>query len=245
MKGDIHVHTNLSNGSCSIVEVLKKAKEKNIEVVGITNYDTIKELKEAIEIGEELGIRVIPGVEISAYDYELDKEAHILGYNFKLSGENITKLCNKNLKIRNKKSIAKVKALIENGYDITIEEVEEISKESEAIYDEHIMHALRNKGYDEKIYGDLYKKIFKKSKIENKKNRYVDVLEAVKAIKKDGGIAILAHPGEQNNYDIIPRLITVGLNGLEMYHCSHSEEDIEKIRQLSLEFAFILTGGSD
>ena len=60
MKGDLHIHTNISDGSYSTQKVLEMAKKNELTHIGITNHDTVKGLSEAIEMGKKLGIKVIP-----------------------------------------------------------------------------------------------------------------------------------------------------------------------------------------
>ena len=69
IKADLHIHTDISDGSLTTEEVIKKAKENGLTHIAITNHDTVKGLKDAIELGKEYNIVVIPGIEISAYDY--------------------------------------------------------------------------------------------------------------------------------------------------------------------------------
>lgn len=77
---DLHCHSNISDGSMSLFEVISLAKEKGITHLAITDHDTTKGLKEAKYIGEQLGVTIIPGIEISAYDYKRQRRAHILGF---------------------------------------------------------------------------------------------------------------------------------------------------------------------
>lgn len=93
MKGDLHIHTDISDGSYTIDELLKEAKEKKLTHIAITNHDTVDGLEEAIRKGKEIGIKVIPGIEISAYDLKNKRKIHILGYNFNLEAPNVKKLC--------------------------------------------------------------------------------------------------------------------------------------------------------
>ena len=76
IKADLHIHSTMSDGSCSIEEVIQLAKEKGLTHIAITNHDTVKGLKEAIELGKKYGVEVIPGVEISAYDYKRNRKVH-------------------------------------------------------------------------------------------------------------------------------------------------------------------------
>ncbi|WP_353626267.1 hypothetical protein [Bacillus sp. JCM 19041] len=74
---------------------------------------------------------------------------------------------------------------------------------------------------------------------------YADVYDAIRAIKKDGGLAVIAHPGQLDSYNLIPELIDAGLDGLERNHPDHDRYDHKKIEQLAREYGLLLTGGSD
>lgn len=245
MKGDLHIHTNISDGSYSAKEVLEMAKKNELTHIGITNHDTVKGLSEAVEMGKEFGIKVIPGIEISAYDFKNNRKVHILGYNFELKGANISKLCNPTLEARNENSMWQMRTLIENGYDIDVKSVQEKSKVGGVLYKQHIMQALIEKDYTTSIYSDLYKKLFKNNGICAHDIEYVDAKDAVRAIKDDGGLAVLAHPGQLNSYDLIPELVSNGLDGIEVNHISHNDEDVKKVIEFSQIYGLILTGGSD
>ena len=245
MKGDLHIHTDISDGSYTTEEIIKMAKEKNLTHIAITNHDTVKGLNQAINLGKKYNVKVIPGIEISAYDFENNRKVHILGYNFDLKGTHITKLCDPTLKARDENSRWQIKTLMENGFDIDLKSVEEKSKNSTAIYKQHIMHVLIEKDYTSEIYSDLYRRIFKNNGICAKDIKYVDACDAVKAIKKDGGFAVLAHPGQLNSYDIIPQLVESGLDGLEINHHDHTDEDKNKIMKYAEEYKLFLTGGTD
>jgi len=245
MKGDLHVHTSISDGSLNLEETLLLAKRNGVTHLGIVNHDTVKGLKEAIELGNEIGIKVIPGIEISAFDYKNNKKVHILGYNFNLDAENINRLCKPIITQRNANSLWQYKTLLDEGYDIDFELLKEKSKDSEVIYKQHLMSCLIETHYTDKIYSELYRRLFKNGGVCDKDIEYVSAFDAVESIKKDGGLAVLAHPGQLNSYEIIPQLLKKGLDGIESIHPSHSEEDIKRINQIADFSGLILTGGSD
>ena len=81
----------MSDSSFTIEQVLELAKEKGLTHIAITNHDTVKGLKEAIELGKKYGLEVIPGVEISAYDYKRNRKVHLLGYGIDLKNKALNK----------------------------------------------------------------------------------------------------------------------------------------------------------
>lgn len=245
IKADLHIHTDISDGSYTTEEVIKLAKEKELTHIAITNHDTVHGLKEAIEIGKKYGIVVIPGVEISAYDYKRNRKVHMLGYGIDLEGSNITKLCQRLLKDRNEMTLKQTEIIKSLGYDISKEEVKAYSKNSGISYKQHIMKVLMDKGYTDEIYPPLYKKLFKNNGPCEMEVEYIDVYDAIDAIIKDNGIPVLAHPGQLKSYELLEELVEKGLVGVEKYHMSHKEEDYKRIEYLSKKYNLIITGGSD
>ena len=77
-KIDLHSHTNYSDGFNSPKALIDKAKERGIEILSITDHDNLAAIREASEYGRQVGVEIIPGVEISS-DI-MDREIHILGY---------------------------------------------------------------------------------------------------------------------------------------------------------------------
>ena len=245
MKGDLHVHTRISDGSYNTRKILELAKQKGLTHIGITNHDTVVGIEEAIKLGNEIGVKVIPGIEISAYDFKRKRKVHILGYNFNLEAPNITKLCKPILIKRNRNSKVQMERLIYEGYDIDIKYINELSKESKVIYKQHIMDALIQKHYTDSIYSNLYRRLFKNNGICAMDIEYVDYKDAVLSIIEDGGKAVLAHPAQYDSYDIIEDLVSNGLWGIEVNHHCHSEEDRKRIIKIAKENNLVLTGGTD
>jgi len=104
----------------------------------------------------------------------------------------------------------------------------------------------KRKGYTDGIYGPLYRQLFKGGGIADREIEYVDVFDALRAIKTDGGRAVLAHPGQLDSYELAVELIAEGLDGVELYHESHSISDHTRIFELARRYPhLLLTGGSD
>lgn len=245
IKADLHVHTDISDGSLTTEEVIKLAKENGVTHIAITNHDTVKGLKEAMELGKKYGVCVIPGIEISAYDYKRDRKVHLLGYGFDIDGKNITKLCDSLLKERNEMTLKQAEIIRKLGYDITLDEVKDYSKNSGISYKQHIMQVLIDKAYIDKIYAPLYKELFKNNGPCQMEVKYIDIYDALEAIIKDNGIPVLAHPGQLNSYELLEELAYKGLVGVEKYHISHNENDKKIIDDLAKKYNLLITGGSD
>ncbi len=248
---DLHAHTNISDGFLSDRELIKLAKEKGVTHLAITNHDTTKGLQKAIDIGKEYEVVVIPGIEISAYDPQSQKKAHILGLYVEPEHAALKKVCEPLLARRDYKSRRMVQKLVEKGYDITWERVMRHAGEAAAVYKQHIMHALLEQGYTNSIFGTLYHKLFSRGSqhqpqgIAYEAMEYIDGSLAIQAILAAGGLPVLAHPGSFHNFEIVPRWAEVGLAGIEVRHPSHTPLLEKRARELAAKFQLIMTGGSD
>lgn len=242
VRGDLHIHTKVSDCDYSIEEVVEKAAKIGVTHMAITDHDTTLGNSRAVKMGKKYGIKVCPGIEISAYDYKRGKKAHLLGYN--VTGEEVKKICDPLLEKRHGTSKKMHKIVGELGYDISWKDIKRHAGDT-GVFKQHIMLALIEKGYTDRVYSELYKELFKGKGPANIPLDYPDVFEALKAIKKEGGIAVLAHPAQLKNEELIPELAEEGLDGIEVYHPEHKEEEIENLLKIAKKHELLISGGSD
>lgn len=107
------------------------------------------------------------------------------------------------------------------------------------------MDDLVQRGKAPEMFGTFYQTVFKHGGICDFDIRYPSPLEALRAIKDAGGLAVLAHSGQQQNFCIIPELAKQGLDGLELNHHANHAKDHTIIRRYAEEYGLFLTGGSD
>jgi len=247
---DLHVHTKISDNSLSASEVISLAKGKGITHLAITDHDTTKGLQEAIILGQEIGVDIVPGIEISAYDFQRNKRAHILGLYIEPGHSSLDLLCTALVQNRNQASYEMVRKIIASGYNISWEDVQKYEGGT-GVFKQHIMHALLDKGYCESIYGDLYKKLFRRESSSESQGiayirlEYIDARDAILAVREAGGIPVFAHPGQLNNFEAIDEWVELGLEGIEVFHPSHTEDDRQTSKKYAQKHNLIMTGGSD
>jgi predicted metal-dependent phosphoesterase TrpH len=245
MKADLHTHSRCSDGSLTVEELVDHAHECGITHLSITDHDTTEGLARAEKRCEEYGISFIRGIEISAIDIGTKRKVHILGFGFSSESENIKAICEPLLKRRHQNTLRQLRILQDAGYPVSDTELEQEAGDSRIFYKQHIMSVLVKKGITGQIYSNLYKELFKGNGIAAGDIHYVSVIDAVRAIHLDGGIPVLAHPGQQSSFHVIRPLLKHGLRGIEVNHPDHSARHKTKIRELAREFNLLLTGGSD
>ncbi|MBS3679893.1 PHP domain-containing protein [Ornithinibacillus massiliensis] len=243
MKADLHVHSHYSDGADSIETIMTKAKQNGVTHISLVDHDTVDGQDIIRQVGRAYNITTIPGIEISAFDYKRKRKVHILGYHYRPVASHILKVCNPILERRNELSLWQIQQLRKLGYEIEPDIIKEKALPSQTIYKQHVMEYLIKAPYSSTTYKELYQKLFKNliaGDIE-----YVDVFAAVEAIVKDGGLAVVAHPGQLDSYDLVPELVEVGLGGIERNHIDHTEQDHRKVEVLAKSYNLVMTGGSD
>ena len=238
---DLHVHSNVSDGTRSPREVVFHAKEKGLHAMALTDHDTVGGLDEAIEAGALYQIEVIPGIELSA-DFPNDN-LHFVGLCIDYKNKDfLTKLTplRDARKIRNAKMLAQLRDL---GFNIAVDENSDITTRA------HFARALLEGGYVASIKEafDLY--------LSPGKPGYVKRVtpspeECIDLIHEAGGVAILAHPTLYNLSmvdleELIVRLAHYGLDGIEAIYPLHSPEEEAYFIVLARKLNLIISGGSD
>ena len=245
MGADLHCHTRLSDGSMGIDNLIVLAKKQGIQTIAITDHDCLAGNVRGMRIGEQHGIRVLPGVELSATDHARGTKAHILCY-LPDSPDRLEGLCRRNL-LESKKASQYMIVKTALQYPVTPEFIIKCAAGSTGVYKQHIAHALLESGLTERIYGDVYRELFSPESEKNvlREANYPEPKEIVEAIHDAGGIAVLAHPALYHNMELLDELIAEGLDGVEVWHPSADEETIETLRKIAKKNGLLMTGGSD
>ncbi len=238
-KADLHTHSRVSDGSFTIRELAEEAAKNGLDAIAVTDHDTLSHLS---QIPEDLPVPVIGGIEISAMDYESGQKAHILGYHIK-DTPMVEQFVRPLLVARNQNTLRQVEILRQNGYQIDLDKL--CKADGKYLYKQHVMEYLVETGQAPDMFGSFYQKVFKNKGICAFDITYLNPFEAVRVIREAGGLAVLAHSGQQKNFSLIPSLVDCGLNGLELRHPSHTAMDREVIREYAERFHLFLTGGSD
>lgn len=245
MIGDLHCHTKLSDSSMGIDDLIVLAQKRGVDTIAITDRDCQAGTVRGKIIGERKGVTVIPGVEISAYDSKRQRYAEILCYLAE-SPDRLEGLCHRNIALR-KRAAQMMTLKVARKYPITPELVTKCATGATAIFEQHIMHALCECGLTDKIYSDLYYELFSKDSEENVlvTANYPEPAEIIEAIHEAGGIAVLAHPGSRDSFELLEELIPLGLDGVEVWHSDNTEEQQKELLKIAKANDILATGGTE
>jgi hypothetical protein len=244
---DLHVHTIMSDGTLTPPEVVRLASQYNLRTIAITDHDTVAGISSALEMGTEIGIEVVPGVEIST-----DSSPgfmHILGYWIDIENPLLkTKLefLRRERHVRMDKILEILSTL---GKKITRSEIHD-----EAIGGvpgrPHLAKILMRKGYTRSMQ-EGFEKYLNRGAPAYVEKRKLSAQESIALIVQSGGIPVLAHPYSlraQSSVEFekrISELVDFGLKGIEVYYPVHNSEQIDQYRRTAAKFGLSITGGTD
>ena len=243
---DLHLHTTHSDGSCSTAEVMAFAKQAGLTALAITDHDIVDGIPEATAIGKELGIEVVPGVEISSRLGE--SELHILGYFLNWTDPLLAQRLSTLRDSRHLRNPKIVQCLNELGIPITYEEVRALAG-TESVGRPHIARLLM-----EKKFVTSAKEAFDRY-LANGRPAFVDrelpePAEAVRWIREAGGVPVLAHPtwvrtSAEGLRVLVRDLKAAGLGGMEVHYSTHTPSQTTEYLDLARQCDLLVTGGSD
>ncbi|GAA4240885.1 PHP domain-containing protein [Actinomadura meridiana] len=246
MRIDLHSHSDASDGTRPPADVVRRARDRGLDVLALTDHDTVSGWDEATAALPD-GLTLVPGIELScAQD---GRSLHMLGYLFdpedpSLSAE-LARICDDRV-VRAQGMVDRLRDL---GLDVTWGMVRALAK-GEAVGRPHIARAMVEAG----VIGTT-DEAFTAQWIAQGGRAYVeryalDPVRAVRLVRAAGGVCVLAHPRARRGgyvFDdaVIEGLAAAGLAGIEVDHPDHAPEDRAHLRDLAAGLGLVATGSSD
>lgn len=242
---DLHTHSTASDGQYMPSELVQMAKAAGIQVLALTDHDTLNGLDEAVRAGENLKLTVLRGVELGAKEH---KNLHLLGYGFSESAPHLSQLCETMLKSRDERKYRIIDFLKEKGVELSLDEVEELAGGA-VIARPHFAQVMVKHGYvtNTREAFDRYLDTDEYQRIERFKAPARDCIAAIRA---DGGHVSLAHPyqvglSEDAMEHLVRQLKDDGLEAMECFYPRHTSEQTSFYLELAKRYELHVTGGSD
>ena len=257
---DLQSHSTASDGSLAPAQVVQNAAEAGVELLALSDHDTIGGVAEAVAAGERLGVRVIPAVEISAVDADspAPRELHILGYRIDHTGPPLTERLVDFLADREKRTLRMRDALREVGFELDEAEIERRIAEGKPIGRPHLAAAVlsapanaqRLKDEDIDDVGSLIRGYLIEGRPALRLRETPTVAESVQAIHDSGGVAVWAHPfwdieDDAEVLDSIDRFRSLGIDGVEAFYVTHDERQTRLLAARCEADGLLSTGSAD
>ncbi len=246
MAHDLHAHTNRSDGSHDPADLVQYAGHLGVDVLAITDHDTMAGVAEAADAGRAAGIRVVPGVELSIKVPH--GSMHLLGYFAEPSPDPLLGM----LAGLRATRILRAREMVDrlNGLGVTIDWNDLVDEASGAVLGRpHIAEALIRAGHVDtrKEAFDLY---LAEGRPAYVRSEGLDVEDGVALVAESGGAPVLAHPSTlgldaAHLSPFVGRLARAGLIGIEVHRPEHTPDQFAGYGALARTYGLIPSGGSD
>jgi len=257
---DLQSHSTHSDGELSAADVVARAAEAGVELLALSDHDTVSGVSEAVEAGRRLGVRVVPAVEISAVDEgsPVPRELHILGYGVDHLGPELTAKLTAFLADREQRTLRMRDGLREAGFELDEAEIDERIAAGKPIGRPHLAGAvLRAPANAERLQaeqiddvGSLIRGYLIEGRAAFRLRETPTVAEAIDAIHEAGGVAVWAHPfwdieepGEV--LSTIDRFKALGIDGVEAFYITHDEPQTRMLAERCADLGLLSTGSAD
>lgn len=249
---DMHMHTTYSDGELTPDELIELAVENNISVMSITDHNTINGIKNINRENKNIKdnkIQIINGIELSA---KVPKgRMHILGYDYDINSPILNEKMSK-LKDNSTNSVLSVIEQIKKDYNIsfTYEDLKKLINEPHNLGRPDVARMLLKNGYVKTIQEAFDKYLEDAHEKVRGRNKGLKYYECLDLIKQSGGIPVLAHPkslelSEKEFLILLKDMIKCGLQGIEVYHYSHTKEEMDFYEKVAHDNNLLISGGSD
>ncbi|MDQ7819558.1 MAG: PHP domain-containing protein [Armatimonadota bacterium] len=240
MRIDLHTHTTASDGLLPPADLVALARQHGVEVLAVADHDTTDGVDPARAAGARLGVEVIPAVEINT-DTDAG-DVHVLGYfvhHHEAWFQEFLRRLRDGRERRAERMVEKLHAL---GIPLDFARVRALA--GGAVGRPHVARALVEAGVVATTE-EAFQKYIGRSGPAYVERVSVSPQEAVRVVRRAGGIPVLAHPGWGVGDDLIRTLAREGLEGLEVYYPDHTPAMVEHYLALAAELGLLVTGGTD
>lgn len=254
---DLQSHSIHSDGALPAHEVVERAAEAGVELLALSDHDTVDGVEEALDTGKRTGVKVVRAVEISSVQAEYE-DLHILGYGVDHTDEHLRAELNRFRGDREHRAERMKQALQELGWEIDESILRQRSAAGKPIGRPHLSQAafshpanegrLEAEGFDD--FSDLLVAYLIPGKPAYRARTFPTVEQAIDLIHAAGGVAIWAHPfwdvdADPAVLDTIDRFEAMGIDGVEVFYVAHTKEQTLLLADACEERGLLMTGSAD
>jgi len=244
LKPDLHIHTTASDGVLTPSKVVLRAKEKGVNLIAVSDHDSLDGIAEARAAAQALGVQVIGAVEFSCGG---DAEVHLLGYGL---SDDCAEICTLLDRMRQERE-GRADRILEklNALGLPLDKCEVPAAAGAVIGRAQIARGMLAKGYVQTMQ-DAFTKYIGVGCPAYVPREKLEVTDAVQLILRNGGVPVLAHPGLLK-MDLVTfhasfsAWMKAGLKGIEVYHPAHRPDAFAYWDSFARSQGLLVTGGSD
>jgi predicted metal-dependent phosphoesterase TrpH len=260
LRFDLQSHSTHSDGELPAAEVVAAAAAAGVELLALSDHDTVSGVAEALAAGERIGVAVVPAVEISAIDHgpAMDRELHILGYRIDHAAAALGARLAEFLADREQRTLRMAAALRQLGFELDEDEIDARRRAAQPIGRPHVAaavlaapaNAARLKQEQISDIGALIRGYLIEGRPAYRLRETPTVEQAIAAVHEAGGVAVWAHPfwdlSEPDEVlETIDRFRALGIDGVEAFYITHSAEQTALLAERCRALEMLSSGSAD
>ena len=238
---DLHLHSRHSDGADAPASLVEEAAKEGLEVISLTDHDTLGGVEETQRAGLRLGVRVITGVELSA-EFR-GHEVHLLAYGFDPGSEDLRRVLGQSRQEREQRAERMVQRLNELGIPLSMQRLRETAGGA-SLGRPHLAEALLRTRVVDNIQ-QAFDRYLNPGRPAFVPREHRSLPSAKSAVQDAGGVLVLAHPHLNLSSANIRALVDEGIDGLETSHPRLKPSQSRELASLAQEVGILATGGSD
>jgi predicted metal-dependent phosphoesterase TrpH len=244
---DLHCHSNISDGHLAPAEVAARAKENGVEVWALTDHDEVSGIREARRAAGAIGLKYVPGVEISVTWAE--QTVHIVGLHIDENDERLVRGLAATRSGRERRAMEIAEQLASVGIPGAFEGALKFVGNPDLISRTHFARYIMELGLCADV-GEVFRNYLTEGKPGYVPHRWAALQEAVSWIRGAGGIAVIAHPGRYNYSDLafaelFDEFKQLGGTAIEVVTGSHTVDQYSEYAKVANRYGFLGSRGSD
>ena len=238
------MHTTASDGRLPPVDLVARAAAAGLTTISVTDHDTIAALADVTAAAAAKGIRVVPGIELTAIDQ--GRDVHMLGYFFDPASAPLSDLLRSQraLRVSRVREIASSLASLNMPIDVEGVLLAAAARPGSSVGRPQVARALVRAGHVPSVQ-DAFDRWLATGRPAFVPRTGPTPLDVIETIHGAGGVASFAHPGVTRRDELIRPLVEQGLDAIEVYHSDHTAEDVVAYRGLAMRLGALVSGGSD
>lgn len=241
---DLHLHTTASDGRLSPAQLVARAAAAGLTTISVTDHDTVAAIAEATAAAEQVNIRVVAGIEITAVDD--GRDVHMLGYFFDPLSTTLATVLERQraLRVARVREIGEKLAMLGMPIDVESVLIAAAVRPGSSVGRPQLARELVRAGYVTSVQ-DAFDKWLATGRPAFIPRTGPSPAAIVDTIHAAGGVASLAHPAVTKRDELIEPLVAHGLDAIEVYHSDHSPEAEQIYSRLANRLGVLVSGGSD
>ncbi len=246
MYADLHLHSTYSDGTDTPRELFHLAKENSLHVIAIADHDSVRGVQAAIGEGLPGNVLLIPAIEVSTIANR--RLLHMLGYYIDVYSSALARFIVKISEDKTENTRINFEAIKAMGLvDYDWNRVVQLHPDQPRISGVHVVAAMEHDGMEAKgmTLREMFRTYFLPTGSGFIESEKMTAYDAIRIIKEAGGIPVIAHPKSIGNDILVEELIRAGVEGLEIFHPSHTPEESDKYVSMAQAHKLLMTGGSD